>query len=44
MPKKIVWYVYQGLNTAVLFDFKIPKWTESLHGLNAYQLREKEEL
>ena len=43
MPKKIVWYVYQGLNTAVLFNLKIPKWAEQIHGLNTQQLREKEE-
>jgi hypothetical protein len=33
----------RGLNTTVLFDLKIPKWSESIHGLNAYKLREKEE-
>jgi hypothetical protein len=31
------------LNTTVLFDLKTPKWTESIHGLNTYQLRKKEE-
>ncbi|MDD4950579.1 NYN domain-containing protein [Sulfuricurvum sp.] len=33
----------RGLNTSVLFDLKIPKWTEQIHGLNTQQLREKEE-
>lgn len=36
--------IERGLNTSVFFDLKIQKWAESIHGLNAYQLREKEEL
>jgi hypothetical protein len=32
----------RGINTTILFDLKPPKWAESIQGLNAYQLREKE--
>lgn len=35
--------IERKLNTSVLFDQKIPKWVESIHGLSAYQLREKVE-
>ena len=35
--------ISRGLNTDVFFDLKLPQWAESIHSLNAYQLRKKEE-